>query len=71
MYNQLLSFKELMTYYDRVKKYVDDGFRVDGLKEELELILSSLKRKAEEEGIALDHHTLEKEVKHYIRLLRH
>ncbi|MBM7094314.1 MULTISPECIES: hypothetical protein [Alteribacter] len=71
MYDQFLSYQELMNYYARVKNYIDDGFRVDGLKEELELIFTSLRRKAGEERIEIDEEKLEKEIKCYIRRLRH
>ncbi|WP_096435272.1 hypothetical protein [Alteribacter populi] len=65
-----LSYHELVAYYARVKKYIDDGFRVDGLREELELILRSLVKKAEEENEPMDKAEYEREIRSYIRLLR-
>ncbi|PYZ98142.1 hypothetical protein CR205_05980 [Alteribacter lacisalsi] len=66
-----LTFRELTAYYSRVKKYIDDGFRADGLKEELELILKSIKEKARAENLPCDAQAYESEIRRYIRRLRH
>ncbi|TMW73334.1 hypothetical protein [Alteribacter natronophilus] len=68
---ECLNFRELTAYYTRVKKYIDDGFRADGLKEELELILKSLKEKARSENVSCDAGEFEEEIRRYIRRLRH
>lgn len=45
---QELTTGELVAYYKRVKQYIEQGFRVEGLKDELVLISDSLKEKSTE-----------------------
>ncbi|UTW69294.1 hypothetical protein KHA80_20775 [Anaerobacillus sp. HL2] len=40
-----MTTNELLAYYKRVKDYIDQGFRVEGLKDELNLISITLKRR--------------------------
>ncbi|MDG5789914.1 hypothetical protein QA612_20875 [Evansella sp. AB-P1] len=66
-YDQL-SEEELISYYMRVKGYIDQGFRVDGLKEELELIYEALKRKSHKSVKNKD--VFLKEIDKYLRTIR-
>ncbi|RXI97865.1 hypothetical protein DS745_16015 [Anaerobacillus alkaliphilus] len=43
-----MSTSEIVAYYKRVRNYIDQGFRVEGLKDELHLISKTLKQKSRE-----------------------
>ncbi|MFA9559591.1 hypothetical protein ACERII_19965 [Evansella sp. AB-rgal1] len=43
-----LSEAELVTYYERIRGYMEKGFRVDGLKEELELLFLALSKRSDQ-----------------------
>ncbi|MFN7252789.1 MAG: hypothetical protein ACK4M9_18755 [Anaerobacillus sp.] len=61
---------EIIEYYKRVKDYIDQGFRVEGLKDELNLISKTLKGKSTEmSGSELDQYLVEIET--YLKSIRH
>jgi hypothetical protein len=61
---------EIIEYYKRVKDYIDQGFRVEGLKDELNLISKTLKGKSTEmSGSELDSYLVEIET--YLKSIRH
>lgn len=65
-----MTTSELLAYYKRVKEYIDQGFRVEGLKDELNLISITLKRKKEERAcIELDEYIVE--IEKYLKTIRH
>ncbi|MDQ0257541.1 hypothetical protein J2S74_004999 [Evansella vedderi] len=63
-----LSDKELEAYYKRVKNYIEQGFRVDGLKEELQMIYDALEKKSDLQ-VKNKNQYLE-EINYYIKTLR-
>lgn len=63
-----LSGKELQSYYERVRGYIEQGFRVDGLKEELELIYKAMNKKDRKSVKHKDKYL--QEISHYIRTIR-
>lgn len=61
---------EIIKYYKRVKDYIDQGFRVEGLKDELNLISKTLKGKSTEMSDSeLDSYLIEIET--YLKSIRH
>ncbi|MGO4886497.1 hypothetical protein ACJ2A9_01955 [Anaerobacillus sp. MEB173] len=65
-----MSVDELINYYKRIKEYIEQGFRVEGIKEELEIISRTIKEKSmdvEQDRIS---HYLE-EIRHYMLSIRH
>lgn len=66
-YDQLTA-KELQSYYERVRGYIEQGFRVDGLKEELELIYIAMKKRNGEHLQKKEKYL--QEISHYIRTIR-
>ncbi|OIJ13017.1 hypothetical protein BKP37_10855 [Anaerobacillus alkalilacustris] len=65
-----MTTSEIIAYYKRVKEYIDQGFRVDGLKDELNLISKTLLCKKQE----LCRSELQKylmEIEKYKKIIRH
>lgn len=61
---------EIIAYYKRVKDYIDQGFRVEGLKDELTLISKTLQTKSSEmSGYELEQYLVEIET--YLKNIRH
>ncbi|QOY34805.1 hypothetical protein AWH56_019080 [Anaerobacillus isosaccharinicus] len=61
---------EIIAYYKRVKDYIDQGFRVEGLKDELTLISRTLQTKSSElSGNELEQYLVEIET--YLKNIRH
>ena len=65
-----MSVVEIIEYYKRVRDYVEKGFRVEGLKDELALISETLKGKKEEgNGTELEQYLSEIDV--FLKNIRH
>ncbi|ADU30413.1 hypothetical protein [Evansella cellulosilytica] len=62
------SGQELENYYKRIQNYIEQGFRADGLKEELELIYDAL-TKTDDVKIKGKQKYL-KEIEYYLRTIR-
>lgn len=61
---------EIVAYYKRVKDYIEKGFRVEGLKDELTIISNTLKRKSTEmNGTELEQYLYE--IEEYLKTIRH
>ena len=61
---------ELLAYYKRVRDYIEQGFRVEGLKDELHLISQTLQaKKTELCGTELNKYL--GEIEHYLKNIRH
>ncbi len=61
---------EIIAYYKRVREYIDQGFRVEGLREELYLISNTFKLKS----IATNEPELQhyvQEIEKYLETIRH
>ena len=65
-----LTTNELVAYYERVKCYIEKGFRVDGLKDELKLISQTFEVKGSELKQE-DLNTYLTEIQHYLSSIRH
>lgn len=63
-----LSEDELVNYYTKVRDYIEKGFRTDGLKEELEIILQEIEQRPESKIKYKGEYI--KELKHYLRTIR-
>ncbi|MBU9721381.1 MULTISPECIES: hypothetical protein [Bacillaceae] len=68
-YRELLDH-ELINYYLWVRSYIEKGFRVDGLKEELQLIHDEMKRRSIGDETVDEKAVYLKEIRHYIRTIR-
>lgn len=67
---QYMTTNELIEYYQRVKYYIEQGFRVEGLKDELKLISQTFEVKSSE----LSQEEVDaylSEIKHYLTSIRH
>lgn len=61
---------EIIAYYKRVRNYIEQGFRVDGLKDELSLISRTLKVKNTEiSDLELEQYL--GEIEKYLKTIRH
>ncbi len=68
-YEQMTS-SEIISYYKRVRNYIEQGFRVEGLKDELHLISETMKSKRREMNEAELEQYL-KEIDNYLKSIRH
>ncbi|MCD8503095.1 MAG: hypothetical protein LRY71_17350 [Bacillaceae bacterium] len=67
---QYMTTNELIEYYQRVKYYIEKGFRVEGLKDELKLISQTFEVKSSELGQEeVDAYLTE--INHYLKSIRH
>lgn len=65
-----MTIGEIITYYKRVRDYIEQGFRVEGLKEELSIISKILTDKNTEIGDReLDQYIVE--IEKYLKNIRH
>lgn len=61
---------EIIAYYKRVRNYIEQGFRVEGLKDELSLISDTLRGKSTEmETEELEQYLVE--INRYLTNIRH
>lgn len=60
---------EIIAYYKRVRDYIEQGFRVEGLRDELHLIANTFKMKSTEDDSDL--HLYVKEIENYLQTIRH
>ncbi|MCT8137914.1 hypothetical protein H1D32_09205 [Anaerobacillus sp. CMMVII] len=61
---------EIIDYYKRVRSYIEQGFRVEGLKDELALISKTMKGKSSEmSGSELEQYLVE--IDKYLKSIRH
>lgn len=61
---------EIVAYYKRVRNYIEQGFRVDGLRDELGIISKTLKEKNTELG-GLELEQYLGEIEKYLKTIRH
>lgn len=68
---QHMTVDELIDYYKFIKNYLEQGFRVDGIKDELELISKTIQEKTN--SIEYDRHISYylNEIKQYMLTIRH
>ncbi len=65
-----MTISEIIDYYERVRNYIDQGFRVEGLQDELTLISKTLKGKGTEmNGTKLAQYL--GEIEGYLKSIRH
>lgn len=61
---------EIIAYYKRVRNYIEQGFRVEGLRDELSLISKTIKGKNTEMGdLELEQYL--GEIEKYLKIIRH
>lgn len=65
-----MSVDELINYYKRIKDYLEQGFRVEGIKDELELISSTIKEKSSSNQCETISSYLD-EMRYYMLTIRH
>ncbi|OIJ12754.1 hypothetical protein BKP35_09230 [Anaerobacillus arseniciselenatis] len=65
-----MSTGEIIAYYKRVRDYIDQGFRVEGLRDELFLISNTFKVKSVEMNEP-ELHQYVQEIEKYLETIRH